>query len=668
MSSSSAAPSGTRSSWRTGTSRCTRGIGLARGVHGRAAVAASVGGIALRLRAKRSRTMRRIYIDGLSPVRRARARLSGATRPCTAKGRQDDRRHRPAAFHLDAGVVHERPSHVGQPRPRSTAAASTRPARCGYRASGSRSRIAWTTSRPAGPRRGSHWIASRSSPTTSSSTWFREGARRARGRTAGRSARSSASSSRRAHADRPEQLAASRGRLRCQDVQLVTADVTSFEMPDDVTVVYMRDPFGGAVFTAALDAMVASVDRAPRRVRISYSIPREHDRLMASGRVRQRGHPPAVEADTRMVRACWAARVRAAVGGGRRRCLNALPPRRRSMSTASPGTSSWAARDRAGRDRVRSADRGAELTDARRATRPARRSPSRRPRTGPGNAEDAIRTLGTANALIASPSVVNGTAARLRLRPTEVAGALTSRVDPTANIIDVTGSAASPALAARIANAGAETFLAVRRAGIERSLVAPQNAIRGEISRLTSGGTAGGVGELEARLADLQVRAAFAGEDLRLLSPAVPPSEAAAPRPILDGFIALVVAAIVMALAVVTRDTLRRRVTSTGQLGEIAGTPVVALLDRPGPVRAVEDNDAPARLAVESWLERQPHGRGERRRGGRRRRPRRRAARPGVRARRPRRPRGRRRPRPARRCTSASRCRSTPGSTACSSG
>jgi predicted RNA methylase len=84
-------------------------------------------------------------------------------------------------------------------------------------------------------------------------------------------------------------LAASRHRLRCQDVQLVTADVTSFEMPDDITVVYLRDPFGGAVFTAALDAMIASVDRAPRRVRISYWIPREHDRLMASGRVRHVG-------------------------------------------------------------------------------------------------------------------------------------------------------------------------------------------------------------------------------------------------------------------------------------------------------------------------------------------------------------------------------------------
>jgi succinoglycan biosynthesis transport protein ExoP len=252
---------------------------------------------------------------------------------------------------------------------------------------------------------------------------------------------------------------------------------------------------------------------------------------------------------------------------------------------------------------------------------------------GGGNAEDAIRTLGTANALIGSPSVVNATAARLRLPPTDLAGAMTSRVDPTANIIKVTGSAGSPALAARIANAGAETFLAVRRAEIERSLVAPQNAIRGEISRLTAGGDGGGVGELEERLADLQVRAAFAGEDLRLLSPAVPPSEAAAPRPILNGFIAFVVVAIGMALAVVARDALRRRVTSAGQLGEIAGTPIVALLDRPGPVPLASSRGSAGRsrtpAGTSSWSTVTSA---------------------------------------TRRCTIASRCRSTPGSTACSSG
>ena len=99
-----------------------------------------------------------------------------------------------------------------------------------------------------------------------------------------------------------------------------------------LTVVYLCNPFGGEVFTAALDAMIASVDRAPRRVRISYWI--RGARPPHGIRTRPpRRNPPAAEADARMVRARWAARVRAAAGGGRTRCLNAPPTRRRSMPT-----------------------------------------------------------------------------------------------------------------------------------------------------------------------------------------------------------------------------------------------------------------------------------------------------------------------------------------------
>lgn len=76
-----------------------------------------------------------------------------------------------------------------------------------------------------------------------------------------------------------------RDRLRCQDVELVTADVLDFEVPDDVTVAYLYNPFRGETFSAAIDQLIASVDRNPRRVRIVYVNPLEHDRLLATGRV-----------------------------------------------------------------------------------------------------------------------------------------------------------------------------------------------------------------------------------------------------------------------------------------------------------------------------------------------------------------------------------------------
>ena len=77
-----------------------------------------------------------------------------------------------------------------------------------------------------------------------------------------------------------------RPKLCCQDVELVRADVMEYRVPDDVTVVYMCNPFRGGIFDAATQALIDSVDRAPRTVRLIYQVPTEHDRLLATGRFR----------------------------------------------------------------------------------------------------------------------------------------------------------------------------------------------------------------------------------------------------------------------------------------------------------------------------------------------------------------------------------------------
>jgi SAM-dependent methyltransferase len=81
-------------------------------------------------------------------------------------------------------------------------------------------------------------------------------------------------------------LEASRSRLRCHDVELVQADLLDYRVPDDVTVVYAYNPVSGPVFDAAMKALIESYDRSPRRIRLLYRYPREHDRLTASGRFR----------------------------------------------------------------------------------------------------------------------------------------------------------------------------------------------------------------------------------------------------------------------------------------------------------------------------------------------------------------------------------------------
>jgi SAM-dependent methyltransferase len=74
--------------------------------------------------------------------------------------------------------------------------------------------------------------------------------------------------------------------LRCQRVEVVTADAASCTIPDDVTVTHVFNPFTGEVFAAALARLLESITRRPRTIRLIYTNPqpREHALIMATGR------------------------------------------------------------------------------------------------------------------------------------------------------------------------------------------------------------------------------------------------------------------------------------------------------------------------------------------------------------------------------------------------
>jgi predicted RNA methylase len=77
-----------------------------------------------------------------------------------------------------------------------------------------------------------------------------------------------------------------RPRTRCADIDLVVADAVDYRVPDDVTVVYLFNPFRGRTFDAAIRNLIASIDRNPRTVRLIYRNAMYEDRLLATGRAR----------------------------------------------------------------------------------------------------------------------------------------------------------------------------------------------------------------------------------------------------------------------------------------------------------------------------------------------------------------------------------------------
>ncbi|TCO65094.1 methyltransferase domain-containing protein [Actinocrispum wychmicini] len=75
-----------------------------------------------------------------------------------------------------------------------------------------------------------------------------------------------------------------RQRLRCDDIRLVHGDALTFEIPDDVTVVFFNNPFQGTVFTSVIDRLVATLDRNPRQLKIIYYNPVEQQTVLDTGR------------------------------------------------------------------------------------------------------------------------------------------------------------------------------------------------------------------------------------------------------------------------------------------------------------------------------------------------------------------------------------------------
>lgn len=73
-------------------------------------------------------------------------------------------------------------------------------------------------------------------------------------------------------------------RLTCRNVELITADATDFEVPDDMTFAYFYSPFEGKVFQGVIRSIIESVDRNPRSLTLIYANPVLDDDVRGTGR------------------------------------------------------------------------------------------------------------------------------------------------------------------------------------------------------------------------------------------------------------------------------------------------------------------------------------------------------------------------------------------------
>ena len=70
-----------------------------------------------------------------------------------------------------------------------------------------------------------------------------------------------------------ENIAHAKQRLRCSEVQIININAKQYTVPDDVSVVFLFNPFTGHILDAVIDNLRQSFDRSPRQMTVLYVLP-----------------------------------------------------------------------------------------------------------------------------------------------------------------------------------------------------------------------------------------------------------------------------------------------------------------------------------------------------------------------------------------------------------
>jgi capsular exopolysaccharide synthesis family protein len=199
------------------------------------------------------------------------------------------------------------------------------------------------------------------------------------------------------------------------------------------------------------------------------------------------------------------------------------------------------------------------------------------------DAESTQRRLATLETLLTSQEVLDRAAQEV---PGETEGSLEdsveSSVDEEANIINVVGSDGEAERSAQIAQAVADSFLAVQADQQRDRLEAARDDLVAQIERLSASSAPDAEVQIQAiqeRLSQVAVDIQLAGSELQLAQPAEVPSAPATPRPVRNTVLAFFGSLFLGILLALARDQLRPGLRGPRELSRLAGgVPVLATI------------------------------------------------------------------------------------------
>lgn len=197
---------------------------------------------------------------------------------------------------------------------------------------------------------------------------------------------------------------------------------------------------------------------------------------------------------------------------------------------------------------------------------------------------DPERDVNTGVALIKLETVAERVVKSLDLdtKPKDLLDEIKTEIEANSNIVDITASDGDPDKAAAIATGFAEEYANFRSQSARSSLQQAADLARSQLQSLGAAERDSAEGQrLEATLQQIEIAAAAQSGGVEVVRRAAPPTEAASPKPVLSGVLALVLGGLVAVGLAVLFELLDRRIKDEDDIEAQFGLPVLAAVPRP---------------------------------------------------------------------------------------
>jgi capsular exopolysaccharide synthesis family protein len=199
---------------------------------------------------------------------------------------------------------------------------------------------------------------------------------------------------------------------------------------------------------------------------------------------------------------------------------------------------------------------------------------------------DPLRQAATNQSLVELPTVSGMVAHELGI-PTAVRSAVAFSSDQTSDVMNVTATASSPVMAARIANAYVQQYIQFRKGAAINQLNTAESLINSKLAAISPSQQSGPVAQaLVADRNELDLLKSAQTGDAQVVETAGVPKSAASPNPKLDAVLGLLLGLLLGTGLVAVLERRDRRIKTIEEVESIYGVPVIGTIPESSALRA----------------------------------------------------------------------------------